>query len=301
MPARAPRAVRRARPSRRSSAATAPWRGGRGAPPMRGRILRATAFDARHIDLKEFAEIMYTDLAARALVTGGARNIGPRQSRRRSSPLAGATVVLNARTSLDAAQAGVADIEAQGGKALAHLADVTDEQLWSPCYHEWLTRFSAPRHPRNNSAVRTSTKSGRHRPLPPLALRDRHHPRRRFICHEGGATDANARATGRAIVNPAAMSCHTVPRAGPTCFARAGLVASARALHYPGRVPWLITVTAWCPASIDTQRCASSAEELAFARRFLGMHGQARESPRGPHAVGPTVPLQKRSRARSGP
>ena len=60
-----------------------------------------------------------------ALVTGGARNIG--RAIALDLAAAGATVVVNARTSLDAAQAVGAEIEAAGGKGLAHLADVTDE------------------------------------------------------------------------------------------------------------------------------------------------------------------------------
>ena len=59
-----------------------------------------------------------------ALVTGASRNIG------RAIALAladgGATVVANAKTSLDEARAVVKDIESAGGKAIASLADVTD-------------------------------------------------------------------------------------------------------------------------------------------------------------------------------
>jgi 3-oxoacyl-[acyl-carrier protein] reductase len=60
-----------------------------------------------------------------ALVTGASRNIG------RAIALAladaGANVVVNARRSLDEARDVVKEIEKRGGKAVASLADVTDE------------------------------------------------------------------------------------------------------------------------------------------------------------------------------
>jgi 3-oxoacyl-[acyl-carrier protein] reductase len=60
-----------------------------------------------------------------ALVTGAARRIG------RAIALAladeGAAVIVNARSSLDDARAVAAEIETSGGRALVHLADVTDE------------------------------------------------------------------------------------------------------------------------------------------------------------------------------
>src|ERR1700676_4168781 len=59
-----------------------------------------------------------------AIVTGAGRNIG------RAIALAlahgGAAVVINARTNRAEADAVVREIEAGGGQALAHLADVTD-------------------------------------------------------------------------------------------------------------------------------------------------------------------------------
>ena len=60
-----------------------------------------------------------------ALVTGAVRRIG------RAIALAlagdGAAVVINTRSSRDEAEAVAAEIEANGGRALVHLADVTDE------------------------------------------------------------------------------------------------------------------------------------------------------------------------------
>src|SRR5690349_23981347 len=59
-----------------------------------------------------------------ALVTGGARNIGRAISRALAA--GGAAVMVNARTSRAEAEQTVADIEAEGGRAAVHVADVTD-------------------------------------------------------------------------------------------------------------------------------------------------------------------------------
>ncbi|MFM7512256.1 MAG: SDR family NAD(P)-dependent oxidoreductase, partial [Cyanobium sp.] len=61
-----------------------------------------------------------------ALVTGASRGIGAAIAAELAS--AGATVVLNYASSPDAAQAVVAAIQAAGGQAWAHQANVADEQ-----------------------------------------------------------------------------------------------------------------------------------------------------------------------------
>ena len=74
-----------------------------------------------------------------ALVTGAVRRIG------RAIALAlagdGAAVVINARNSRDEADAVGAEIEALGGQALVHLADVTDETAVQAMVETTLDRF----------------------------------------------------------------------------------------------------------------------------------------------------------------
>ena len=60
-----------------------------------------------------------------ALVTGGARNIG--RAIAETLAAAGATVVINTRSSQRLMDETTAAINAAGGKAIGHLADVTDE------------------------------------------------------------------------------------------------------------------------------------------------------------------------------
>ncbi|MCZ6744032.1 MAG: SDR family NAD(P)-dependent oxidoreductase, partial [Alphaproteobacteria bacterium] len=59
-----------------------------------------------------------------AIVTGSSRNIGRAIALELAK--AGAMVVINAKTSADAAEAVAGEITSAGGKAIVHLADVTD-------------------------------------------------------------------------------------------------------------------------------------------------------------------------------
>jgi 3-oxoacyl-[acyl-carrier protein] reductase len=66
------------------------------------------------------------DLSDRvAVVTGASRNIGRAIALTLAD--AGAAVVVNTRSNRAAADAVVAEIEGKGGKAMAALADVTDQ------------------------------------------------------------------------------------------------------------------------------------------------------------------------------
>src|SRR5918996_2483729 len=74
-----------------------------------------------------------------ALVTGAVRRIG------RAIALAlagdGAAVVINTRSSRGEADAVAAEIEGHGGRALVHLADVTDEAAVQAMVEAALERF----------------------------------------------------------------------------------------------------------------------------------------------------------------
>ena len=90
-----------------------------------------------------------------ALVTGASRNIG------RAIALAlagaGAAIVVNARTSREEAQAVVSEIAAAGGKAMAHLADVSDERAVHAMAQAALERFGRLDVLVNNAAIRDVT------------------------------------------------------------------------------------------------------------------------------------------------
>jgi 3-oxoacyl-[acyl-carrier protein] reductase len=102
-----------------------------------------------------------------ALITGAVRRIG------RASALAlagdGAAVVINARNSKDEAEAVAAEIEAGGGQALVHLADVTDEAAVQAMVAAALARFGRLDILVNNAADRRQT------PLTEISLAEWRH------------------------------------------------------------------------------------------------------------------------------
>jgi 3-oxoacyl-[acyl-carrier protein] reductase len=91
-----------------------------------------------------------------ALVTGGSRNIG------RAIALAlaagGAAVVVNTRRSREAAEAVAQEIESSGGKAMALIADVTDEATVNVMVEQAAARFGRLDILVNNAAVRPAQK-----------------------------------------------------------------------------------------------------------------------------------------------
>ena len=102
-----------------------------------------------------------------ALVTGAVRRIG------RAIALAlagdGAAVVINTRSSRDEADAVAAEIEANGGRALVHLADVTDEAAVAAMVVATLERFGRLDILINNAADR------RQMPLTDISLAEWRH------------------------------------------------------------------------------------------------------------------------------
>ena len=205
-----------------------------------------------------------------ALVTGGARNIG------RAIALAladgGASVVVNARTSRDAAQAVVAEIESRGGRALAHMADVTDEDGVEAMMAEVRARFGRLDILVNNAAVRDVTKIDEidlatWRYVTGIILDGA------FICTKAALPLLRAGDAG-AIVNIGGMSGHTGASGRPhVVAAKMGLVGLTRALaHDLG--PAGITVNCVVPGYIDTERGASAGPSRGEHTGVLGRRGK---------------------------
>jgi len=205
-----------------------------------------------------------------ALVTGGARNIG------RAIALAladgGASVVVNARTSRDAAQAVVAEIESRGGRALAHMADVTDEDGVEAMMAEVRARFGRLDVLVNNAAVRDVTKIDEidlatWRYVTGIILDGA------FICTKAALPLLRASDAG-AIVNIGGMSGHTGASGRPhVVAAKMGLVGLTRALaHDLG--PAGITVNCVVPGYIDTERGATAGPSRGEHTGVLGRRGK---------------------------
>jgi 3-oxoacyl-[acyl-carrier protein] reductase len=87
-----------------------------------------------------------------AVVTGAGRNIGRAIALELAG--AGAAVVVNARASRAETEAVAAEIDAAGGRALATLADVTDEAAVARMAEATLKRFGRVDIVVNNAAVR---------------------------------------------------------------------------------------------------------------------------------------------------
>jgi 3-oxoacyl-[acyl-carrier protein] reductase len=194
-----------------------------------------------------------------ALVTGGGRNIG------RAIALAladaGAAVIVNARASRAEAEAVAAEIVARGGRALAHLADVTDEAGVAAMVGTGVKHFGRLDILVNNAAVRDATTLddidlATWRYVTGIILDGA------FICVK--AALPALRASGQAaIVSIGGMSGHTGAAGRPhVAAAKLGLVGLTRALAHD-LAPNAITVNCVVPGVIDTVRGASSGARSA--------------------------------------
>lgn len=96
------------------------------------------------------------DLAGKvALVTGGARNIGRAICRELAA--GGATVMVNANTSVNDAKETVALIEQAGGKAAFHIADITQEHQVARLVDATVKQFGHIDMLVSNAAIRIET------------------------------------------------------------------------------------------------------------------------------------------------
>ena len=209
-----------------------------------------------------------------ALVTGGARNIG------RAIALAladgGAAVVVNCRKARTDAEAVVAEIEASGGKAMCHVADVTDEAGVAAMVKAATARFGRLDILVNNAAVRDVT------PIDAIDLATWRYVTSvildgAFICAKAALPALRASGQG-AIVNIGGMSGHTGATGRPhVVAAKLGLVGLARALAHD-LAPDNITVNTVVPGLIDTQVEGSSGTGTAHKRTtLLGRRGKPEE------------------------
>ena len=209
-----------------------------------------------------------------ALVTGASRNIG------RAIALAladaGAAVVVNARASLDQARAVVKEIEERGGKAVASLADVTDEQAVNAMVRSAVDDLGRLDILVNNAAVRDVTPFddidyATWKYITGIILDGA------FLTTKASLPALRASGTGT-IINIGGMSGHTGTTGRPhVVAAKLGLVGLTRALAHD-LAPDGITVNCVVPGLIDTKRGASSGSKTAHLREtLLGRHGTPEE------------------------
>jgi len=203
-----------------------------------------------------------------ALVTGGSRNIG--RAIALALAEAGAAVIVNSRTSRAEAETVAAEIEAAGGRAMFHLADVTDEAGVDAMVAAGVKRFGRLDILVNNAAVRDVTKIddidlATWRYVTGIILDGA------FICTKACLAPLRASGDG-AVVNIGGMSGHTGAAGRPHVIAaKAGLVGLTRGLAHD-LAPDKITVNCVVPGLIDTQRGETSGAKTAH--KHVGLLGR---------------------------
>jgi 3-oxoacyl-[acyl-carrier protein] reductase len=207
-----------------------------------------------------------------ALVTGASRNIG------RAIALAladaGAAVVVNARVALDEARAVVKEIEARGGRAVASLADVTDEQAVNTMLRSTVDKYGRLDVLVNNAAVRDVSSID--------AIDYAAWKRVTGVILDGAFLTTKAslaalrKSDAGAIVNIGGMSGHTGAAGRPhVVAAKLGLVGFTRGLAHD-LAPDGITVNCVVPGLIDTKR-ASGSKTAHLHETLIGRHGTVEE------------------------
>ena len=185
-----------------------------------------------------------------ALVTGGARNIG----RAIACALAAgeASVMVNANSSLEAAQETVAMIEAAGGQAALFIADVTDPDAVARMVAQTVERFGRIDMLINNAAIRSET---------PFAQTTLQEWRRiistvldgAFICSQAVLPHLIS-AGGGTIINIGGLTGHRgAPNRTHVVAAKGGLAAMTKGMSHD-LAENNVTVNCVVPGTIETKR-----------------------------------------------
>lgn len=211
-----------------------------------------------------------------AIVTGAARNIGRAIALELAA--AGASVVVNARTSAEAAAEVVGTIEAAGGAGLAHLADVGNPAEAAGLTEAAVSRFGRIDILVNNAAIRRETafenmEWQEWREVVSVILDGAYLCARAALPHLRKSDLAS-------IVNIGGMSAHagSADRAH-VIAAKAGLVGLTRALAHD-LSPSGITVNCVVPGLIETVRGKSAGgtpAHHAIHATLLGRRGTPEE------------------------
>jgi 3-oxoacyl-[acyl-carrier protein] reductase len=196
-----------------------------------------------------------------AIITGGVRRLG----RAMGVALArdGATVVVNARSSRAEAEKSAADIEAAGGRALVHLADVTDEAAVAAMVDTVVAKFGRVDILINNAANRAEShivdmSFKEWRDILAVILDGS------FLCSRAVLPHMMKNHYGR-IINLGGVSTHIgAPGRAHVAAGKAGILGFTRALasEYAKHG---ITVNTVVPGRIGGERSATSGTGIAAA------------------------------------
>ena len=197
-----------------------------------------------------------------AVVTGAGRNIGRAIALELAA--AGAAVVVNARSNRDEVQAVVHEIEREGGRALACLADVADAEAVEAMMAGAVERFGRIDILVNNAALRREQRLeqmsfGDWREILGVILDGAFH------CVKAALPQLRASGAG-AIVNIGGLSAHTgAKHRAHVVTAKAGLAGFTRALAHDLTAD-RVTVNCVAPGLIGTARVAGTPEPAHHRR-----------------------------------
>ena len=203
-----------------------------------------------------------------AVVTGAGRNIGRTIALELAA--AGAAVVVNARSNREEVQAVVREIEREGARALACLADVADDEAVEAMMAAAVERFGRIDILVNNAALRREQRLeqmsfGDWREILGVILDGAFH------CVKAALPQLRASGAG-AVVNIGGLSAHTGARhRAHVVTAKAGLEGFTRALAHDLAADH-VTVNCVAPGLIDTAR-GPGAPEPAHHRRHDTLTG----------------------------
>lgn len=211
-----------------------------------------------------------------AIVTGAARNIG--RCIALDLARAGARVVVNARSSVEAADDVVRTIRDGSGEAIVHVADITDEAATRRLVAAAAEAFGGLDILVNNAAIRRETAFAdlgfaEWREVLSVILDGA------YLCARAALPELR-RSPAASIVNIGGLSAHTgSPGRAHVVAAKAGLVGLTRALAHD-LAPDGVTVNCVVPGLIDTVRGASATGQPAMHQvhaTLVGRRGRPEE------------------------
>ncbi len=191
-----------------------------------------------------------------AVITGGGRNIGRAMAQQFAD--AGAAVVVNVRSNKAEADGVVKEIEARGGKALAHIGDVADPKAVAEMADAAVKKFGRIDILVNNAALRGE------QPFEQMTYADWRKVMDvtldgAFHCVKACLPALKKSGSG-AVINIGGLSAHTGARdRAHVVTAKAGIVGFTRALAHD-LAPSKITVNCVVPGLIGTPRPKNAPE-----------------------------------------
>lgn len=194
-----------------------------------------------------------------AVVTGAVRRLGKAMAMELAED--GAAVVINARSSREEADATAAEINAKGGRAIVHLADVTDEAAVKGLMDATVKAFGKVSILINNAAVRSDI------PFLQMSLADWHRVTGvildgAFLCSRYAVPHMMTNGWGR-IINIGGVSAHVgAPDRAHVLTGKSGLTGFTRALAIEF-AKHNITANCVVPGRIGGHRSATSGKGIA--------------------------------------